>query len=299
MLFWETRLSENNAMSCGTCHLPEVSFAEPEPYSTGVTGAIGTRNAMALINMGWASSYFWDGRALTLEEQIFEPIPHPDEMNLPWSEAVARLANDDTESDYPQRFFDAFGTTEITADLVSKAIAQFVRTMISSDSKFDQWRRGEASLTDSEYNGYQMRSRSRARRSIRGRLLSLPRGSRASIHGPSVPQQRTRPEFRGRSRAGFGHRKPPGFRTFPHPDVAQRGPLRPLHARRPVPNPGGGCRTLQLRRGGVFNNRSFHEVWVGGVGLGAVPKSGPHCLPPHIDGHGVHAESCVSEPPLM
>ena len=123
--------------------MPEVSFADSEPYSTGVTGAIGTRNAMALINMGWASSYFWDGRALTLEEQIFEPIPHPDEMNLPWSEAVARLANDDTESDYPQRFFDAFGTTDITADLVSKAIAQFVRTMISADSKFDQWRRGK------------------------------------------------------------------------------------------------------------------------------------------------------------
>ena len=156
MLFWETRLSENNTMSCGTCHLPEVSFADPEPYSTGVTGAIGTRNAMALINMGWASSYFWDGRALTLEEQILEPIPHPDEMNLPWSEAVDRLTNDDTKSDYPQRFFDAFGTTEITADLVSKAIAQFVRIMISSDSKFDQWRRGEVSLTDSEYNGYQM-----------------------------------------------------------------------------------------------------------------------------------------------
>lgn len=156
MLFWETRLSENNSMSCGTCHLPEVSFADPEPYSTGVTGAIGTRNAMALINMGWASSYFWDGRALTLEEQILEPIPHPDEMNLPWSEAVDRLTNDDTESDYPQGFFDAFGTTEITADLVSKAIAQFVRIMISSDSKFDQWRRGEVNLTDSEYNGYQM-----------------------------------------------------------------------------------------------------------------------------------------------
>ena len=130
MLFWETRLSENNTMSCGTCHLPEVSFADPEPHSTGVTGAIGTRNAMALINMGWASSYFWDGRALTLEEQILEPIPHPDEMNLPWSEAVVRLTNDDTESDYPQRFFDAFGTPEITADLVSKAIAQFVRIMI-------------------------------------------------------------------------------------------------------------------------------------------------------------------------
>ena len=111
---------------------------------------------MALINMGWASSFFWDGRALTLEEQIFDPIPHPAEMNQPWSEAVAKLQADDTSINYPQRFFDAFGTTDITADLVTKAIAQFVRTMISADSKFDQWRRGEVELTDSEYNGYQM-----------------------------------------------------------------------------------------------------------------------------------------------
>ena len=156
MLFWETRLSETNTMSCGTCHLPEHSFSDPNPYSTGVTGAVGNRNAMALINMGWATSFFWDGRAFTLEEQILDPIPHPDEMNLPWSEAVERLQNDAESTRYPERFFDAFGTTTVTEDLVVKAIAQFVRTMVSSDSKFDLWRRGETDLTDSEYNGYQM-----------------------------------------------------------------------------------------------------------------------------------------------
>lgn len=156
LLFWETKLSSDNSMSCGSCHLPEVSFADPAQYSTGVTGAVGSRNAMALINMGWTPSYFWDGRAVTLEEQILEPIPHPDEMNLPWPEAVDRLKTDVTDTNYPQLFFDAFGTEEITADLVVKAIAQFVRTMISSDSKFDKWRRGEVELTDSEYNGYQM-----------------------------------------------------------------------------------------------------------------------------------------------
>ena len=156
MLFWETRLSETNTMSCGTCHLPEHSFSDPNPYSTGVTGAVGNRNAMALINMGWATLFFWDGRAFTLEEQILDPIPHPDEMNLPWLEAVNRLQNDAESTRYPERFFDAFGTTTVTEDLVVKAIAQFVRTMVSSDSKFDLWRRGETDLTDSEYNGYQM-----------------------------------------------------------------------------------------------------------------------------------------------
>jgi len=156
LLFWETRLSQDNSMSCGSCHLPESNFSDPEPYSTGVTGAIGSRNAMALINLGWASSFFWDGRAVSLEDQIRDPVPHPDEMNLPWAQAVERLQNDNTDTNYRSLFFDAFGTTEITEDLVVKAIAQFIRTMISADSKFDRWRRGELELTDSEYNGYQM-----------------------------------------------------------------------------------------------------------------------------------------------
>lgn len=156
MLFWETRLSQDESMSCASCHLPEHAFSDPSPYSTGVTGALGTRNAMALINLGWASSFFWDGRAFTLEDQIRDPVPHPDEMNLPWSEAVERLQSDDRDTNYPERFFEAFGTSDVTEDLVVKAIAQFIRTMISSDSKFDQWRRGETDLTNSEYNGYQM-----------------------------------------------------------------------------------------------------------------------------------------------
>ena len=64
--------------------------------------------------------------------------------------------DDDTDTRYPERFFDAFGTTEITEDYVVMAIAQFLRTMVSADSKFDRWRRGEVELTDSEYSGYQI-----------------------------------------------------------------------------------------------------------------------------------------------
>ena len=94
LLFWEKGLSADSTQSCGSCHLPSFSFADPNPVSTGVTGAQGTRNAMALVNMGWAQHFFWDGRAATLEEQILDPVPHPDEMNLPWDEAVARLSGD-------------------------------------------------------------------------------------------------------------------------------------------------------------------------------------------------------------
>ena len=158
MLFWEPALSADQTISCASCHLPAHGFSDPAPVSTGVGGALGVRNSMALINVGWAPNYFWDGRALTLEEQILVPVPHPDEMALPWPEAVERLRTlhelDPTRPDYPAHFRAAFGDETITKERAAKAIAQFLRTMISSDSKYDRWRRGETQLTDSEYNGY-------------------------------------------------------------------------------------------------------------------------------------------------
>lgn len=159
LLFWEKSLSADGSMSCGSCHLPSAGFADPNPYSTGITGAQGIRNAMAIVNLGWASSYFWDGRATSLEEQILEPVSHPDEMALPWIEAVQKLQGTPTSAidiDYPSLFNKAFATTDITPGLVTKAIAQFLRIMVSADSKFDQWRRGETSLTDEEFAGYEM-----------------------------------------------------------------------------------------------------------------------------------------------
>ena len=156
LLFWEKALSSDSTVSCGSCHLPSFGFSDPNPVSTGVNGAQGTRNAMALVNMGWAQHFFWDGRAATLEEQILDPVPHPDEMNLPWSEASARLAAD---ADYADRFRTAFGEEGVNAEKVTKAIAQFLRTMISADSKFDRWRRGETQLTELEFQGYEIFNR--------------------------------------------------------------------------------------------------------------------------------------------
>ena len=153
LLFWEPDLSRDRTISCGSCHLPEHGFADPQPYSVGVNGHVGVRNAMPLVNLGWAPSYFWDGRALTLEEQILEPVPHPDEMALPWPDAVARLSAD---PDYPALFAKAFGDENVTAERVARAIAQFLRTMVSADAKFDRWRRGETTLTDSEFRGYEI-----------------------------------------------------------------------------------------------------------------------------------------------
>jgi len=152
-LFWEKKLSGNNAMSCGTCHLPEFGFADPIQFSTGITGEVGTRQSMALINLGWARDYFWDGRSKTLEEQVAEPVPNPIEMNESWENAVAKIASDPM---YAPMFEAAYLSAEVTQDRIVRAIASFLRTMISAESKFDKSRLGLAMLTDQEFRGQQL-----------------------------------------------------------------------------------------------------------------------------------------------
>jgi cytochrome c peroxidase len=116
-LFYEKRLSGDNTMNCASCHLSENAFAESSQYSTGIDGISGTRNAMPLFNLGWEEFFFWDGRESSLEAQILEPVPNPIEMHQEWQQAVEKLSIDATK--------------------VSKAIAQFLRTIVSSSSKFD------------------------------------------------------------------------------------------------------------------------------------------------------------------
>lgn len=152
-LFWDKKLSGNNTMSCGTCHLPEHSFSDNNQFSTGITGAVGNRQGMALVNLGWAYNYFWDGRSITLEDLIVEPVENPIEMNEDWNVALAELQSDPI---YPPMFALAYGTSEITRDKTVKAIASFLRTMISANSKFDQQRIGTYTFTPSEENGFNL-----------------------------------------------------------------------------------------------------------------------------------------------
>lgn len=134
MLFYEKKLSLNHSISCGSCHAPDAAFSDHNQFSVGVHGTTGTRNAMALINLGWQKFFFWDGRAKTLEEQLLEPVPNPVEMHLRWKDAVARLKSDVT---YRNQFYRAFGIENFDSTHVSKALAQFLRTMISGESKYD------------------------------------------------------------------------------------------------------------------------------------------------------------------
>ena len=133
-LFYDKQLSLDNTVSCATCHQADQGFSDPNQFSVGVNGATGTRQSMALVNLGWQTHFFWDGRAGTLEEQILEPVPNPVEMHLEWPEAVSRLSADPL---YPDMFYTAFGEEGITKEKTSKAIAQFLRTMISGRSKYD------------------------------------------------------------------------------------------------------------------------------------------------------------------
>lgn len=152
-LFYDKRLSGDNTQSCSSCHQQSHGFSDPNRVSTGITGAQGTRQAMSLVNLGWEKFFFWDGRAATLEEQATMPVINPVEMNASWPDVIAKL---DADPVYKKMFFEAFGTREITIARVTKAIAQFERTLISGNSKFDKVLRGEVSFTASEANGYDL-----------------------------------------------------------------------------------------------------------------------------------------------
>ena len=133
-LFYDTKLSADNTQACASCHSPENSFTDSDQFSTGIDGLLGGRNSMAIINIGWMPTLFWDGRASSVEGQAFGPVINPVEMHNTWPNAVITLQNDPF---YPALFNAAFGTEIIDSTLVSKAIAQFERTLISGNSPFD------------------------------------------------------------------------------------------------------------------------------------------------------------------
>jgi cytochrome c peroxidase len=135
-LFYEKKLSGDNTMSCGSCHVQTHGFSDPKRFSVGITGKVGNRQSMAIFNLGWNDPFFWDGRAASLEKQAHDPVTNPIELNASWVDVVKKLQMD---TKYPELFHKAFGTSQIDSNLVTKAIAQFERTIISFNSKFDQY----------------------------------------------------------------------------------------------------------------------------------------------------------------
>ena len=152
-LFFDKILSGNGTQSCATCHDPQKAFTDDRQFSDGIDGIFGNRNSMPLFNLAWNfdERFFWDGRALSIERQAFEPVTNPIEMHANWAIVANKLQE---HSEYPILFKQAFGTLTIDSTLVTKAIAQFERTIISGNSKFDQFLRGETTLTTEEQNGF-------------------------------------------------------------------------------------------------------------------------------------------------
>lgn len=138
-LFYDTRLSGDNTVSCATCHRPEHAFSEPTPVSGGIKGQKGTRKAPTFINQAVTlyPHFFWDGRAGSLEDQALGPIANPIEMGNTHTSMIETLVK---VKSYAPYFAEAFGTPEITKDRVAKAIADYERTRMSGNSAWDRWR---------------------------------------------------------------------------------------------------------------------------------------------------------------
>ncbi|MFP9114722.1 cytochrome-c peroxidase [Flavobacterium sp. RHBU_3] len=155
-LFFDVRLSGKNTVSCATCHMPERAFSDGVALARhGVSGNQLHRNAPALINLAWATNgLFWDGGSANLESQAFAPLAHADEMYQNLDELVAELSADET---YKVLFEKAF-SSGITQVNIVKAIAQYERTLISGNSKYDQYLRGQAGvdLSPEEQYGKQL-----------------------------------------------------------------------------------------------------------------------------------------------
>ena len=152
-LFFDPILSGDNTQSCADCHAPENAFSDTRKFSDGINGEFGNRNTMPLFNLAWNydEKFFWDGNTFSLEHQALVPVADPIEMNSTWLDVELKLQQ---HNEYPDLFEAAFGTTKIDSNLVTKAIAQFERTLISANSKFDQYLLGQTNLTPEELNGF-------------------------------------------------------------------------------------------------------------------------------------------------
>lgn len=149
-LFFDTRLSADKSVACATCHDPARAFTDGRAKSVGVFGRVGTRSAPALINRAYGAAFFWDGRAPSLEAQVLEPLDNPDELGAGRDAIVARLG---TLPEYGRAFNAAFGRP-VTASNLGQALASYVRSILSGNSRVDRFTGGETGvLTAAERDG--------------------------------------------------------------------------------------------------------------------------------------------------
>ena len=168
-LFFDPRLSRNGDMSCATCHQPKLGWSDGQPLSIGFNGQTLTRATPTIINSAYNNIFMWDGRADSLESQALGPIQALQEMNMDIAQLISWLKS---EPDYLTDFAKAYPEQGITPSTVSKALASFERTIVSRDTPFDQWVRGDNhALTPQQVIGFNL-------------FLDPEKGSCAVCHNP-------------------------------------------------------------------------------------------------------------------
>ncbi len=152
VLFYDTKLSLNNSVACASCHKQEFAFADPTAGSKGFESKVTPRNSMAIVNVALNRNLFWDSRVQSAKELTLKPVQNHIEMGM---EDLSVLVNKLAKSDYyPLLFNKAYGSTQITEERISDALAQFLCSMVSVDSRFDALQEGDATaLNDLEKMG--------------------------------------------------------------------------------------------------------------------------------------------------
>jgi len=151
MLFYEKSLSSTNEISCASCHKQELAFSDGEALAIGVKDKVGPRHSMTLANVGFfRNGFFWDGRSTRLKDLALLPIQNELEMDETLENVIQKLAD---QTMYKEQFHKAFGDSLITEHKIGKALEQFLMSLISNNSRYDQASRGEIELTESELSG--------------------------------------------------------------------------------------------------------------------------------------------------
>jgi cytochrome c peroxidase len=146
-LFSDKRLSRDETVACATCHDPAKAFTDDKPLAVGVFGRQGNRRVPTLVNRAYGRAFFWDGRIATLEEQVVQPILNDKEMDMTLEEVVKRLGSDKY---YISRFTEAFGKSGVTEENLARALASYVRTILSGSSPYDRYVLGDTSALSEE-----------------------------------------------------------------------------------------------------------------------------------------------------
>jgi cytochrome c peroxidase len=165
-LFFETRLSSNDKVSCATCHRPDRGFADGLRFSVGVSGTPLKRHTPHLYNLAWNHTFFWDGRTSSLEDQAVMPILHHDEMGMPGDTAAEKLRG---IAAYAATFSEVYPKSGVTMGNIARSLAAFERTIVTRDSPADRYSAGDTAALDE--------------RAVRGRTLFFGRARCSTCHG--------------------------------------------------------------------------------------------------------------------